>query len=178
MRRKDNHEPLGNPPIVARELVAERFNKYRQAWTESDMCRRLKNILASSATNLEMTKIVAVSLGRLSYFCNDRPPRHAYQHAMVLTMRDWLAERNGTDAPCYVQDPDYDDVDKSVLAEHKVQVLEDPMAWLEIDDTSIVVSIASNVPSKEIVADIARPAVVIWNRVGNDDYDQKGKPAL
>jgi hypothetical protein len=57
------------------------------------------------------------------------------------------------------------EVDKKLLDEAGIEVIEDPRGWLEVDEHSIVLSIASNVPSKEIIADISRPAVIIWCRV-------------
>lgn len=48
-------------------------------------------------------------------------------------------------------------------------MIEDPRGWLEVDEHSILLSIAPNVPVKEIIADIARPAAIIWCRVEFDD---------
>ncbi|KAJ5636040.1 uncharacterized protein N7484_009353 [Penicillium longicatenatum] len=182
IRRKDNHQPTDNITRLPLEVARADFEKHQQAWIETEMCRTLTKFLDSSAAHLEINKIVAVSLGCLSYQRDqdqDRPGRQSYQHALVLTLRDWLRKKNGmTKVPCYVQDPEYVDVDRALLAEHEVEVIEDPMAWLEMDDFSIVVSIASNVPTKEIITDVARPAVVIWNKVGDNDYDKKGEGSL
>lgn len=180
IRREDNHEPISNFTRLPLEAARPGFEQHRRVWIETEMCKNLTKFLDSSAAHLEITKIVAVSLGCLSYLWNqDRPGRSAYQHALVLTLRDWVKNKNGVaKIPCYVQDPEYVDVDQALLAEHEVEVIEDPMAWLEMDDYSIVVSIASNVPTKEIITDVARPAVVIWNKVGNNDYDKKGEGSL
>lgn len=79
---------------------------------------------------------------------------------MLLTLREAL------NVPCYAQDPAYSDVDKAVFKEFNIEVLEDPDALLEVDDSSIVYSKSPNIPVKEIVADIAQPAVLIWDCVG------------
>lgn len=76
---------------------------------------------------------------------------------------------------CYAQDPGYRSVDREVLKAHGIEVIDDPRAWLEIDGESIVVSVSPNVPVKEIVADITQPAIIIWERVGFMDGDQKGE---
>ncbi|KAJ5898018.1 hypothetical protein N7504_008306 [Penicillium tannophilum] len=182
IRRKDKQEPIDAFTRLPLEVARSDFEKHRQDWIETEMCKNLTKFLDSSAAHLEITKVVAVSLGCLSYLQNqaqDRPGRHAYQHALVLTLRDWLKKKNGVaKVPSYVQDPEYMDVDRVLLAEHEVEVIEDPMAWLEMDDFSIVVSIASNVPTKEIITDVARPAVVIWNKVGDEDYDKRGEDSL
>lgn len=177
--RKTNGEPVyKSVPRIAREEAASEFKHNLQSWKETEMCRNIGQILDSTAVSAEISKIVAVSLGCLTYGDEARTSQH-YQHAMIVTLRDWVKEqKNGADVPCYVQDPVYKDGDKAVLAEHEIQVIDDPLAWLEMDDFSIVVSISSNVPSREIIADISRPAVVIWNRVTNEDYDQRGGPSL
>lgn len=41
-------------------------------------------------------------------------------------------------------------------------MIEDPHGWLEIDERSVVSSVAPNVPVKDIIAETSRPAVVIW----------------
>ncbi|KAJ6113048.1 hypothetical protein N7512_008372 [Penicillium capsulatum] len=170
-----------NPNKLApksREAVAELFEKSKRTWGESDSCKRLLAILDSSAAVHTISKIVAVSLGSLVI------PRHPkeqesspFQHALLLTLREWVIQRSAG-SPCYTQDPIYTEIDHGILADHGVEILEDPHAWLEMNDQSIVVSISSNVPSREMVTDLARPAVIIWNRVTDDDYDQKGGPGL
>lgn len=183
VRYKDTHIPTGTPHL-SQQRVAGDFQRYRAAWLQSEMCARLNQILEKSAAHLEARKVVAVSLGSLGYDFGDedeRAGRQASQHAMTISLRDWARQKDGqskTDLPCYVQDPDYDDSDKAVLRGHGVEVIDDPVAWLEMDEFSVVVSIASNVPSKEIIADVCRPAVVVWNRVSDEDYDQRGGDSL
>ncbi|KAJ5587449.1 uncharacterized protein N7459_003214 [Penicillium hispanicum] len=178
IRKPDTKEPIEVKPVPERAEVEEDFRVHRQMWEASAMPTQLKHILASAAAGLEINKIVAVSLGNISWLREDRAGRSAFQHSLVLTMREWVNEKNGRETPCYVQDPAYEDVDLAILGECGMTVLEDPQAWLEMDDTSIVMSVASNVPSKEIVADIARPAVVIWERVGFEDYDKEGETSM
>lgn len=60
-------------------------------------------------------------------------------------------------------------VDREMLADVGFEVIDDPRGWLEVDEQSVVLSISPNVPVKEIIADIARPAVVIWDRVESED---------
>jgi hypothetical protein len=43
-----------------------------------------------------------------------------------------------------------------------VRILEDPHGFLDVDNRSMVVSIAASVPVKQIVLDICRPAGIIW----------------
>jgi hypothetical protein len=101
------------------------------------------------------------------------------QHALVLTVRDALAARavhrraRGWAAPeevrCYAQDAAYQPADKGGLAEFGFTVLDDPRALLEVGNRSVVVSFAPDSPLRQIVADIARPAALIWPRVTDTD---------
>lgn len=131
------------------------------------MCKRVVQILDSSVAGHGIEKIVAVALAAIS---KDDRHRSAFQHAFVLTLREWLHARQKSIC-CYAQDPEYEAVDKVVLGEHGIEVIDDPRAWLEVDERSILFSCAPNVPVKEIVADITRPAVVIWERLDAKDYD-------
>lgn len=143
------------------------FKEQIRVWQESEMCKRVIQILKSSITAHGIEKIVAVALAAIS---NDDRHRSAFQHAFVLTLREWLLARQESIC-CYSQDPEYKPVDKVVLREHGIEVIDDPRAWLEVDKRSILFSCAPNAPVKEIVADITRPAVVVWERVEEKDYD-------
>ena len=95
----------------------------------------------------------------------------AYQHALILTMRDILENRPGQSSEqaeniqCFAQDPLYTEADDAALGNAGITVLRDPRAFLEVDDQTLVISFAPNVPVRQIIADIARPAIMIWDRV-------------
>jgi hypothetical protein len=95
----------------------------------------------------------------------------AYQHALILTMRAILENRSdqGSDPTkkiqCFAQDPLYTEADEEVLSNAEITVLRDPRAFLEVDDDTLVISFSPNIPVRQIIADIARPAVMIWDRV-------------
>lgn len=103
--------------------------------------------------------------------------RSMAQHALMLQVRDMLQEcagRDAGDAKCYAQDPGYTAVDEQVLGAEGVEVVEDPEGFLEVDEASVVISVCPNVPVRQIVADIARPAVLIWDRVEGYEGDGMG----
>lgn len=93
--------------------------------------------------------------------------RSAYQHALILTLRDILSERQdqGTEIACYAQDPFYTDIDKDVIEQSGITVLNDPQGFLEVDDSTVVLSFAADIPVRQIIADIAQPAMMIWDRI-------------
>jgi hypothetical protein len=155
--------------IQDREMVAKDFREKSQAWEESETCQRLKSILSSEVSSHDINKIVGLACGSLALPNNECA---ANQTALLVTVRKWLKERNqNDDIFCYMQDPMNTPVDREVLADIGFEMIDDPRGWIEIDERSVVLSVSPNVPVKEIIADTARPAIVIWNRVKNDDKD-------
>lgn len=163
------HEPCDPYPSKSQAHVADGFKRYIEDWQESEVCKRLEQGLAQVPTTHRIHKIVGLALGGISYGQDKIPSaRVALQHALLLTLRKWLVKRETKEREepfCYAQDPCYRPVDKAILKQHGIEVIDDPRAWLEIDDTSIVFSVGNNVCGQDIVADIARPAIAIWDRV-------------
>lgn len=59
----------------------------------------------------------------------------------------------------------YTEIDKELLQELGITVLEDPRAFLEVSDESIVLSFGPDIPVRQVVTDLARPAVFICDKV-------------
>ena len=161
-----------DPPILgaeAAEAVRGSFNQRRAEWEASNQHDELKSILASVADKIPpVRKIVAFACSSMSWENRDRLVRRsATQHSLVLTLRDILEKRQGADGihiDCYAQDPVYSTADKQVLGEVGITVLNDPGGFLEVDETAIVIAIAPDIPVRQVVADLARPAMMIWDR--------------
>lgn len=125
-----------------------------------------------------ITRVIGLACG--SFVAQDpqdkQTVRSATQHALLLTLRDILSESGGQKAqiPCFVQDPGYTAVDKAALSESGFTVLDDPMGFVEVDDESVLVSIDSGCPVKEIIYDLAKPALIVWEEA----YDHTVKPPL
>ncbi|KAK4105897.1 hypothetical protein N658DRAFT_503963 [Parathielavia hyrcaniae] len=86
------------------------------------------------------------------------------QHALVLVVRD-AVEKAGHRAPgtikCYAQDPRYVPLDEQLLGQAGITVLDDPRAWLQVDEGSVVVGICPTIAFEDIIADIARPVAMV-----------------
>ncbi|KAK4033690.1 hypothetical protein C8A01DRAFT_19398 [Parachaetomium inaequale] len=104
------------------------------------------------------------------------------QHALALTIRDLLGHTPGTHGEaaggvrCYAQDPIYTPVDEQVLSEAGFTVLNDPRAFLEVDEASVVIAISPDIPVRQIIADIARPAIMVWDKVTISDPNTSTDP--
>jgi hypothetical protein len=143
-----------------------------RGWEGSEPWRDIKSTLSSLNLNTKIAKVIGMACGSFTPTLECRGSRRsAVQHALLLTIKSFLQESNlGTsEVACYVQDPGYSNTDRLVLEESEVKVLEDPGGFLEMDDASLVFSCSPNICVKEIVADIARPSILIWCTVKEDD---------
>lgn len=97
-----------------------------------------------------------------------------YQHGLLLTIRKVLKEKQSLGDPLdistWVQDPAYCAIDTSILTECGVSTLDNPDGFLKVDDSTMVLSFAPDVPIKQIITDISRPAAMIWDRGTEDEF--------
>ncbi|KAK3308367.1 uncharacterized protein B0T15DRAFT_550403 [Chaetomium strumarium] len=160
-------------PMPPKTEIQEDFIKYYGKWRASEAFCRLKSIFQGRVDSVKLptgiNKVVAFALGSHAFGQSERAAS-ASQHALVLSVRGFLQAKGGTNVTCYAQDPDYQTVDRVMLSTLGVTVLDDPRALLEIDQESVVVAIHPAIPVRQIVADITRPAVLIWHR---DTYKRR-----
>ncbi|KAI1806825.1 hypothetical protein F4811DRAFT_568249 [Daldinia bambusicola] len=168
--------------------LSEMFDDVRLQWETSEQCAQLKQLLKSKKAQLtNVKKIVAFALGTLATDSRVSRPSMV-QHALILSLQQLLPKTKEADNkisrmfqnvknslsrsktfeppfPCFAQDPAYLSRDKRLLTEAGITVLEDPRAFLEVDDTCLVVSVDPNIPVRQIIADIARPVAIIQHRM-------------
>ena len=152
-------------PILPLDVVRKTFQQKRVDWEASNPGQELFQRLGSVKIPT-IKKIIALACFNMSD-C-EMADRSAGQHALVPILRTFFARHQDMDEDdilCFAQDPLYEDADKAVLAEAGISVLENPVAFLEVDDASLVFSLSPETPVRQIVADIALPAVMIWDRV-------------
>jgi hypothetical protein len=165
----ENKEIIYDEKVEEREVVIQDFREKSLAWEASDTCKNFKSTLSSFARGHDINKIIGLACGSLALPNNDSA---VSQTALLVTVRNWLEERDqNKNVSCYIQDPMNTPVDKEVLADIGFEMIDDPRGWLEVDERSVVLSVAPNVPIKEIVADIARPAILIWYRVEDEERE-------
>lgn len=144
------------------EDLVQILNDAIQEWKATEQNNRLRRLLCSEPVLSTVDKVIGIACGELVFKSQVRP-EPAIQHALLLSIRDHLSEnRECAQIQCYSQEPAYSTKEKQALKEVEITVLEDPEAFLEVDDTSIIVSIGANVPVKQIITEIARPAAIIW----------------
>ena len=151
---------MASPPDVQ-----ETVEKIRKTWINSQLCADLQSSL--QAARPQCNKVVGFALA--SHTRRKTYDRYAYQHMLLLTLRDFFAAQleipDPSDVPVYAQEITYTELDRSLLAGYGITAVMDPGGFLQIDDSSAVVSISPDAPIKSVVLDIARPALIIWNEV-------------
>jgi hypothetical protein len=148
-----------------------RFEVEQREWVRGELFQQLKSILITAGLRSGITKIVAFACSTMTFITSEKLPSIA-QHALVLMLRDLLTQQeNGAgQIKCYAQDPIYTSIDEQILNEVGITVLDDPQGFIEVDEMSIVVSISPDIPVKQIIADITRPAVLIWDNGSKERF--------
>ncbi|GKT41822.1 uncharacterized protein ColSpa_02003 [Colletotrichum spaethianum] len=174
------------PAQVAMALgkMSAEFDKYENAWKASPQCRKLKDILFSVPIPNAINRIICFGLGDLLDDSDDENEqigssngssevRSHVQHAVALTMARVLEERTGREIRCHSQDPAYTQATIEFLQSRNIMVLHDPQGFVEVDETTLVFSVAPSVPVKQIVTELARPAIIIWDTMMPVDKDSR-----
>ena len=171
-RQISTNEFVPCPNLAPVEQVQKTLDAGIKAWKASREYRRLRSVL-ETAILPKITKIIAFGNSTMAV-ANDTASSSSRQHALMLTVRD-IANRHRTPGQrkvrCFAQDPMYSEADEQVLRKLGITVLEDPRAFLELDDETVVLSFYPNFPVRQIIADIARPAVMIWRRIRPEAED-------
>ncbi|KAJ7878113.1 hypothetical protein B0H14DRAFT_2342106, partial [Mycena olivaceomarginata] len=167
-RDKETKERVSSFPSLTDEETNLLFHRLKIEFEASDDFREINSVMKSPAIPSGIRKIVAFACGSPSVGPSCIPC--VMQHILVLALKDMLSGKNDNAAviQCFAQDPIYSDMDKQLLGKHGITVLDDPRGFLQLDESSIVISIAPNIPVKQIVTDLAHPAVIIWNSISGD----------
>ena len=165
-----------NPPLSGNEELQQWFGNVWNMWTNTQVYSQLSTILGDSYAILDCTKIIGFSLGDFSRkWSNDYRERVALSHALLLSVTDIVNQSKLAHGPfpCYVQDRWYTEATASLLSKRGVNVLEDPKGFLLVDEYSAVIACGANMPIKQIVTDLARPAVIIWDKIREPYLDSR-----
>ncbi len=156
------------------------FEENRLSWLKSGSCELLKSWLEQTAAVKPVSKIICFGLGDI---CRKPPEwmgRHSStrggdslevsfvrgamtQHAIALTFAQICSEVAGVEIKLLAQDPDYTDEAKAILTSYGFSIIGDFGAggFAEIGDDTLVFSVFVEAPLKQIIADIARPPIII-----------------
>jgi hypothetical protein len=167
------------------------FETSRKQWNASVTCEaftsQFRELLGRVANAKKVTRVVCFGLGNMTSkpvdwwrIQNDSRPKDEREsessmveaalihHAIALTMVDVIrscGEGSDMHARLLTQDPGYSVETKDMLQKIGFEVIGEYGAegFAELDENSIVFSAFTQAPVKQIIADIARPAVIICN---------------
>ncbi|KAI1422471.1 hypothetical protein F5Y12DRAFT_717368 [Xylaria sp. FL1777] len=167
--------PEATPKNIAK--IERKFNQKKRTWEATRLYRTMQQNITNNPEFAAVRKVIRIGLGALEHGkhsddTQDTIDSSFAQYALLLTVRELIARQARTESIlCYAQDPALSPVDVAALTAVGITVLDDPGALLEIDERSFVISIAPEIPVKQIVTDIARPIGMIW-----DVDDDPGTP--
>ncbi|KAI3321798.1 hypothetical protein HD806DRAFT_501976 [Xylariaceae sp. AK1471] len=154
------------------------FQQRNRTWSQSASCKLFKAQLKKLLGARKVTKVICFGLGDISR----RPPawwreqnakgtqesessqmRGALvQHSVAITMADFIRNETGKPVRLLTQDPRFLDESQSILEEEGFEVIGRAGAggFAEIDEESVVFSAYVAAPLKQIISDVARPALI------------------
>jgi hypothetical protein len=164
------------------------FDQKHLLWQDSKTWKHLAALVQEVLGTKTVNKVLCFGLGD---FCRFAPEwfkrQHDFwdeslevknvmgcmiQHSMALTIAQ-LCRGNET-LPLLAQDPEYTEVAEDILTKKEFKIVGTHGAggFAEIDEDSIVISPFASAPVKQIIADLARPVLIISTDF--DVFDNKG----
>ncbi|OJJ83740.1 uncharacterized protein ASPGLDRAFT_35764 [Aspergillus glaucus CBS 516.65] len=89
----------------------------------------------------------------------------------MLAMAKTLEEQNGNKVKCYAQDPANNGVGDKFLESIGINPLRDPKGFLEVDAETFI-SASPDQPIRQVIADLEKPAVILWKSVEKEPQDE------
>ena len=153
------------------------FDEKHLLWQNSKTCKDLTALVQGVLGTKIVKKVLCFGLGD---FCRSAPEwlkkQHdswdeslevknvmgcMIQHSVALTIAQ-LCRGNET-LPLIAQDPEYTEVAEDILAHKEFKIIGTHGAggFAEIDEDSIIISPFAAAPVKQIIADLARPVLII-----------------
>ncbi|KAF9895303.1 hypothetical protein FE257_000207 [Aspergillus nanangensis] len=122
------------------------LNTIRQHWKLTPIWTWIESTLTSLNLEVDIRKVIGMGCGELTDRVDLRQKwRGAARHALLLQLAEYLQ--------------------RSAPENARVACYENPGGFLQMDGTSLVFSSDADICVKQIIADIARPAILILNTV-------------
>ncbi|TGJ77101.1 hypothetical protein E0Z10_g10778 [Xylaria hypoxylon] len=135
-----------------------KFKEAEEHWAQCEARYLIENVLSKYELPPTINKVICFGLG------NDitRDFETQSQHPAALTIREYLEEKLGNNIRLLAHDPEYTSDTVEVLKRHGFEVdMVGIQGFIDVDENSLVLSIKRCARVKQVLADIARPAVFI-----------------
>ncbi|KAI0909992.1 hypothetical protein F4823DRAFT_562309 [Ustulina deusta] len=158
-------------PSQDEDELHERFKIQKTVWAQCEARYLIENLLSKYELPPTINKMVCLGLG------NDLTStlELSSRHSAALTLREFLEKKLGHTVRLLAQDPEYTSDTKHVLEKEGFEIMgtNGIDGFLEVDENSLVLAICARIRAstrvKEILAELARPAVII-----NRNFFQQG----
>ena len=159
-------------------ILHEMFKSWKRRWRRTGPFRRLRKLIEATPFPENTRKVVAFGGGavpcRMREGADEVASRaNQVQVALVQMVSERLSRQQGPDFQGFAQDRGWQYIGKSDYQIPKVTMLPDPFGILEVDETTVVIAINPDIPVRQIIADIARPAVLLWRKLANSTMRTK-----
>ncbi|KAI0007359.1 hypothetical protein F4779DRAFT_516449 [Xylariaceae sp. FL0662B] len=103
--------------------------------------------------------------------------RAAIHHAAALTAQEIISRKTGKDVQLFSQEPGYCQPVREFVESQGFTVYSgagrDSHGFIDADDDTLVISILPGVPVRAVLADIARPPIIITTGCLKGSYDER-----
>ncbi|RYC61054.1 hypothetical protein CHU98_g5165 [Xylaria longipes] len=157
-----NASTLFQGATKTKEEVRATFQGIARAFEASAEAVAITELIRTHLDGCAVDKVIAFGLGRISNI-GPGPLSSFYEHAAARVV--WKAVQEVSSAPkvaLLVQNPLYTDVCKKVLQESDFDIIEGfgAKGFSLTDDNTVVLGHRPSFPLRQIVADLARPALI------------------
>ncbi|KAH9998184.1 hypothetical protein F4779DRAFT_636095 [Xylariaceae sp. FL0662B] len=176
--------------IALKDLAfyASHFAKAKEIWLQSSEHTKLVAALEKDVHLAEITKIVCFGLGDFDRDLPDSPtcpfekgepvePRAAIHHAAALTAQEIVCRKTGKEVQLFSQEPGYSETVKGFVESQGFTVYSgagrDSHGFIDADDDTLVICIFPGVPVRAVLADVARPPIIIATGCLQGSYDER-----
>ncbi len=141
---------------------------WKKGWEESEACKELKAILEigggkEGTSRRKVDNVVVLGLGSLQSSRREGRKTSSTQLAALQTITLTLSPN----LPVVAQDPQFTDLDKEFLSTFGYKTVDDPDAFKEIKEGTLVYAIHCYAKVYKAVTEQTRPAILIGTNVGN-----------
>ncbi|KAI1489576.1 hypothetical protein F5X96DRAFT_670531 [Biscogniauxia mediterranea] len=178
--------------ILGKDYWKLAFASAMDAWKETTACKKVFAALEKAdkqVRNVESIVCFGLSSLTLDITGTPLPPRNTTQYAAVVLIAKYISERLGKKIFVHSQEPFADDITIHVLRQHGIFTYEGHIrfthGFIDVNDNALVVSISPDSPVRSVVADIARPPILICNgyfKGGRDEelefWESQGSPII
>ncbi|KAI0485739.1 hypothetical protein F4859DRAFT_511933 [Xylaria cf. heliscus] len=157
-----NGSTLFHGPNKSEEETRATFERVTRQFEVSQEAAAITSLIHTHLKGCAVNKVIAFGLGCIGHV-RPGPPQTFYEHAAAKVV--WRAVKAVSSAPevsLLVQEPLYTNVCVKVLRDSGFNIIKGfgAMGFAIVDDSTVVLAHHPSFPLREIIADIARPALI------------------